>query len=194
MKIKLLLFALLSASLVCVSLFADAKEDQDKAMMDAIMKAAAPGTQHKLLSQMEGTWKATVKTFMDPSKPPDVTEVSCVHKMIMGGRFLQQQCSGQMMNAPWEGTGMTGYDNLKQKYVGTWADSWGTGIMNSEGTETEPGKVITLTSQMQDPMMGVMQLREVLRIVSDKEHVFEMYTTGKDGKEMKMMEITYNKQ
>ena len=194
MKIKILGYVLLSASLICGLLFADAKEDQNKAMMEAMMKAGAPGPQHKFLSQMEGTWKTTVKSYMDPSAPPDVTVVSCVQKMVMGGRFLQQQCTGEMMNAPWEGSGLTGYDNLKQKYIATWADNWGTGIMMSEGTETEPGKAITLTGQMQDPMMGAMQIREILRVVSDKQHVFEMYTTGKDGKEVKMMDITYDKQ
>ena len=192
MKIKFLLFILLSASLACVSLFADAKEDQNKAMMEAMMKASAVGPQHKFLSQMEGTWKATVKSYMDPTAPPSVDTVNCVNKMIFGGRFLQQQCNGQFMNAPWEGMGLTGYDNLTQKYVSTWADSMGTGIMSSEGTQTD-SKIITMTGNMNDPTMGLMKVREVVRVNSDKEYVFEMYTTGKDGKEVKMMDITYNK-
>lgn len=190
---KVLFFALLSACLVCGSLFADAKEDQMK-QMEAMQKASAVGPQHKFLSRMEGTWKATVRSYMDPSAPPDTSNVSCTNKMIFGGRFLQQQCSGQFMNSAWEGMGLTGYDNTSQKYVSTWADSMGTGIMSSEGTESEPGKTVTLSAEYNDPMMGPMKFREVLRLNSDKEYVFEMYTTGKDGKEAKMMDITYNRQ
>lgn len=195
MTIKSFFLALLSACLMCGSLLADAKEDQMKQMTEAMQKASAVGPQHKFLSRMEGTWKATVRSYMDPTAPPDVSStVTCTNKMILGGRFLQQQCSGQFMNAPWEGTGMTGFDNTSQKYVSTWADSMGTAIMNSEGTESEPGKALSMTSSMNDPMMGPMTLREVLRLNNDKEYVFEMYTTGKDGKEMKIMDITYNRQ
>ena len=32
-----------------------------------------------------------------------------------------------------KGTGIEGYDNGKKKFVGTWMDNMGTGIMMSEG-------------------------------------------------------------
>ena len=42
----------------------------EKAAMDAMMKAGAPGDAHKKLEAMTGTWDAKVTSWMAPGKPP----------------------------------------------------------------------------------------------------------------------------
>lgn len=192
MKVKVFVFCFIFA-VFSASVFADTPSADQKAAMDAMMKMGAPGEQHKWLATFEGKWNINVKSWMDPSKPPETSTGTCESKMVMGGRFLHQECTGSMMGMPFNGMGITGYDNQKKKYIGTWMDNFGTQIMWSEGTETEPGKAITMTSQMEDPMMGPMQIREVLRVTNPNQYVFEMYGTAKEGKEAKMMEITYTR-
>jgi hypothetical protein len=114
-------------------------------------------------------------------------------KMLLGGRYLQQEFAGEMMGSPYNGIGFTGYDNHTRKYVSTWMDSMSTGLMYFEGTAGADGKTITQTARYDDPVQGPMQWRTVTRIVDDNTFLFEMYSTGKSGKEVKMMEITYTR-
>ncbi|MCI0568906.1 MAG: DUF1579 domain-containing protein, partial [Acidobacteria bacterium] len=168
------------------------KMDHD-AMMEAYKKAAAPGEPHKQLASLSGSWTTKTKHWMEPGTPPEETTGSCEQKMVLDGRFLQQECTGEMMGSPFTGIGITGYDNLTKKYVTTWMDSQGTGIFVMEGTGSADGKTITQKGSHADPMGGRMHHRAVTKIVDDNTEIFEMYGSGKNGKEMKMMEITYTR-
>ena len=46
---------------------------EQQAMMDAWMKLATPGEAHKKLNQLVGSFDATVKLWMAPGAPPEVT-------------------------------------------------------------------------------------------------------------------------
>jgi hypothetical protein len=173
------------------------KKQEDKmdmrAMMEVYTKLATPGAPHKVLASMEGSWNTKIKSWMEPNKPPMESTGTCEQKMLLGGRFLQQEFSGDMMGTPFTGIGVTGYDNHTKKYVSTWMDSMGTAILVFEGTASADGKTITQEARYDDPLKGPMKWRSVTRIVDDNTHVFEMYGTDKKGKEEKMMEITYTR-
>ena len=166
-----------------------------KAMMEKMMKAATPGPQHEMLKKMAGEWNAKVTSQMDPSQPPQVENSTSTLTMLMDGRYCQEVTSGQMMGQPFSGMGLTGYDNVIGKYVSTWVDNMGTGIMTSTGTADATGKVITWIGTMSDPMTGkVSKSRMVTTIVDDDHHTFEMYGTPPGAKkEVKMMTIEYSR-
>jgi hypothetical protein len=169
-------------------------EAEMKAMMETYAKLATPGERHKQLEALAGDWNTTTKSWMDPSQPPMESKGSCEQKMILGGRFLKAKCTGEMMGNEFTGIGMTAFDNHTKKYQETWMDSMGTAIYYLEGPAGPDPKVITAHGSYDDPMEGPMKLRSVTRIVDNNTHVFEMYGTGKNSKEMKMMEITYTRQ
>ena len=173
------------------------KKQEDKmdmqAMMEVYTKLATPGAPHKVLASMAGSWNTKIKSWMEPNKPPMESTGTCEQKMLLGGRFLQQEFTGDMMGSPFNGIGVTGYDNHTKKYVSTWMDSMGTAILVFEGTASADGKTITQESRYDDPIKGPMKWRSVTKIVDDNTHVFEMYETDKRGKEEKMMEITYTR-
>ena len=164
-----------------------------QAMMDIYAKLGTPGAPHKVLASMAGSWITKIKSWMEPDKPPMESTGTSEQKMVLGGRFLQQDFAGEMMGSPFTGIGVTGYDNHTKKYVSTWIDSMGTAILFFEGTASADGKTITQESHYDDPIKGPMKWRSVTRIVGDNNHVFEMYSTDKRGKEEKMMEITYTR-
>ena len=164
-----------------------------QAAMEVYRKLGTPGAPHKLLASMAGGWSAKIKSWMGPDTPPMEWMGSCEQKMLLGGRFLQQEFAGEMPVGSYHGIGFTGYDNHTLKYVSTWMDSMSTGIMVFEGTAGADGKTITQTARFDDPVQGPMQWRSVTRIVDGKNFVFEIYSTGKSGKEEKMMEITYTR-
>ncbi len=165
-----------------------------KAMEEIMMKAAMPGANHERLKKLEGQWNLTARWSMDPSQPMQEAKSTAVVRAIMDGRYFQEEVTGEMMGRPFNGVGITGYDNVLKKYVSSWIDNMGTGIMTSEGTADETGKLIQWTGQSADPTTGKLaKYRMVTRFVDDNKHVFEMYGPGPNGKEAKMMEITYER-
>ncbi len=164
-----------------------------QAMMEVYAKLATPGEPHKLLAGMEGNWNAKIKSWTEPDKPPMESGGTCEQKMLLGGRFLQQEFTGYMMGNPFTGIGVTGYDNHTKKYVSTWMDSMSTAILVFEGTASADGKTITQESHYDTPIKGPLKWRSVTKVMDDNTWSFEMYETDKSGKEEKMMEITYTR-
>ncbi len=160
--------------------------------MTAMMKLAQPGAAHKALEAMAGTWKATVKTFSGPGEPA-VSEGTSVNRMILGGRYLEQRFQSTMMQQPFEGYGLTGYDNVTHRYTYLWVDNMGTSMMAGSGDMDEAGRALTMTASVPGPDGQPMNVRMVTTIVNAGRHVFSMYgQTG--GNEQLMMEITYTRQ
>jgi hypothetical protein len=191
--------ALAAGLAVAGATFAEAQEKKapaappdQKAMMDAMQKAGAPGEAHKKLDAIVGTFDTKVSMFMDPSKPPDVSTGTSVNTWVLGNRFVEMKYQGTFMGQPFSGIGYQGYDNVQKKYIGTWMDSAGTAMMNSSGTMT--GNVMTTSSMMADPMSGKMEKITSKVTVADNDHYkMEMWGTAPDGKNYKMMEIAYTR-
>lgn len=166
----------------------------EKAMMEAWAKVATPGEAHKMLAMSVGTWDTTVKSWWQPGAPPMESKGTAENRMIMGGRFLEGRFTGTMMDMPFEGLGYTGYDNYKKKYVNTWMDNMGTGIVTGLGTGDPSGKTVTFTGEMDDPMEGKTKpYKNTITMVDNDHHTFEMWCPGPDGKMAKMMEIHYTR-
>jgi hypothetical protein len=194
--VTLLALALVVA---CVAIAQDApkmdKAAQQKAAMDAMMKAATPGDAHKKLAPMVGTFDAKIKMWMEPGAAPMESSGKAVNEWVLGGRFVQQKFDGTVMGQPFSGIGYTGYDNVKHTYVGTWMDSMSTGVMSSSGGDPDPsGKRWNFNASMMDPMSGeAMNIEERMTIVDNDHQIFEMYGPGPDGGMFKTMEITYTR-
>ncbi len=170
----------------------EGKMDQ-QAMMEAYQKLATPGEPHKQLAGLAGSWTTQTKEWMEPGKPPVESTGSVEMKMLLDGRFLQQEFTGNMMGQPYAGVGISGYDNLRKRYVTTWIDTMGTGIFMMEGTASADRKTITLRGQHDVPGGGRMTHRAVWKISDTNTHTFEMYGSHRGAKEMKMMEIIYTR-
>ncbi|MBA2585740.1 MAG: DUF1579 domain-containing protein [Chthoniobacterales bacterium] len=172
-------------------------------MMGQMMELSKLNENHKLLAGLAGTWSYTVKMWMspDPAAPPSESKGTAVRKPIMNGRYFTMDVSGKMqMPGPdgkmkdmeFKGTSIEAYDNVKQKFVSTWADNMSTGIMMSEGTYDPATKTFTYTGEME--MMPGMKskVREVVKITDSNHHAFEFYE-DRGGQEAKTMEINYTR-
>jgi hypothetical protein len=165
--------------------------DEMAKMMAEMEKAATPGVEHKALVEMAGNWTSAGKMYMDPTKPPTESKGTEECKAILGGRFLECTYKGQMMGKPFEGIGVSGYDNMKKKYVMTWKDNMGTMILYTEGTGDAKSR--TYTGEETMPNGQKRPFRWVIKIDSKDKHSMEMYAPGMDGKEAKQMEIVYTR-
>ena len=171
--------------------------------MQKMMEMSKLNENHKLLTDSVGSWSYTVKMWMngDPSSKPDISKGTATRKAIMDGRFVVMDVTSKMdmpgpdgkpMSMTFKGHGLEGYDNVKKKFVGTWMDNMGTGIMMSEGDYDPATKTFTYNSEM-EPMPGMKTaVREVLKI-TDKDHMtFEWYE-NRGGQSVKTMQIDYTR-
>ncbi len=169
------------------------KQKDPQAMMEIYQKMATPGEPHKLFATLAGSWTTTNKEWMEPGKPPTESTGTAEMKMLLDGRFLYQEFTGNMMGQPFSGVGIDAYDNMTKKYTTAWMDTMGTGIFMMEGTASADGKTITLKGSHPEPGGGRMSHRAVWKIVDGNTQTFDMYGTHHDGKEMKVLEIIYTR-
>jgi hypothetical protein len=169
------------------------KTSDMESMFAVYQELATPGAPHKLLAEMAGRWSVKSRWWMDPHEPPMESTGDSEQKMILDGRFLQQDFSGEMMGGAFSGIGFTGYNNHNGKFVSIWMDSMGTGIYYFEGSAGSDGRTITQTCSYDDPVRGPLVWRSVTRILDGDRLEFDMYTTDSSGKEDKMGEMTYTR-
>jgi len=152
---------------------------------------------------MDGTWDYTVKMWMngDPTTKPQESKGTATRKSIMGGRFVTMDVKGKMQmpgadgkmkDMEFTGMGIDAYDNAKQKFVGSWVDNMGTGIMMSEGTYDAATKTFTYTGEYQMTPTMNQKIKEVLKIADSNHMTFEWFE-DRGGKEAKTMQIDYTK-
>ena len=177
-------------------------EDMQK-MMTQMMELSKLNENHKLLADLAGTWSYTVKMWMnpDPNAKPEESKGTAVRKPMMDGRFFVVDVTGKMempgadgkkKEMTFKGMGIEGYDNVKKKFVGTWMDNMGTGVMMSEGDYDPATKTFTYASEYEAIPGMKTKIREVVKIVDKDHHSFEWYE-DRGGKEAKTMEIHYTR-
>jgi hypothetical protein len=167
---------------------------QEQAMMEAWMKAATPGAAHQRIMKLAGTFNVKSQFRMGPDAPEQSSEGKTVNTVILNGRFLQGDFSGQMMGQPFKGMYLMGFDNLRQQYVSAWADDMSTSLMHGFGTIDDTGKTITWTFDYLDPMtQKPAQQRHVTTIESDDRYIYEIFDKTPDGKEFRSVLLTYER-
>lgn len=174
---------------------APAMSPEQQAMMAAWQKASTPGPQHaRLAEHFAGTWDTTISFWMDPAGEPMVETGTTTSTGVLGGRQIRMDYSGRFMGQPFEGIGYTGYDNVRGKYTGTWADNMSTSTMLSEGEYDDATRTYTFRGLATDPMRPDAQVpvRETIRIVDPDHHVMEMFESH-EGKEALTMRIEYRR-
>ena len=133
-------------------------------MMKQRMEIAKLNENHKMLAIADGTWTFIDTMWMDvdPGEKPEKSRWNAFENRSWAAG-TSDGCDWQHENArrrwqnenrTFKGHGMEGYDNVKKKFVGTWMDNMGTGIMMSEGDYDPATKTFTYTSEM-EPMPGM---------------------------------------
>ncbi len=169
-----------------------AKEVDQDAMMKAYMEMIALTDEHKNMGEMVGTYKSVQKFWMTPGGEAMKSEGKMTTKALMDGRYFQSDYEGNSMGAPFYGMSLAAYDKAKKKYVTTWIDNMGTGIMMFEGTMVDD-KLIQYAKYL-NPMTGKMEKHKMVIYPTDKGHNMEYYTPSMtDGQIYKSMEIEYTK-
>ena len=172
-RILIAAFAL-SLSLMPASLLAQQSKDQP-----AEPAADDPGPMHQRLGELAGTWEVAIQYKLgDKVHNGDAT---CEAKLILDGRFLQQDYHSLFQGKPFHVMQILGFDNQKKKFVELMMDTMGTGILHNEGDISADGKVITNEGESRDPTTKKpFKLRTVYTFADHDHFTLEWYEV-KDG-------------
>ena len=165
---------------------------EEKAMMEAYEKAGATGPQHAMMAKSTGDYALQIKSWNEPGTEPSESTGSATRTMILGGRRITEKMQATVMGQSFVGHGMNGYDNVTGRYWSTWNDSMSTGVMVSDGSCNEAG-VCEFTGSWHDPITKKKVASRMVIKPTDDGEFFEMFGPGPDGKEAKMMEVTYTR-
>ncbi|MGO8698243.1 MAG: DUF1579 domain-containing protein [Limisphaerales bacterium] len=170
-------------------------------MTAAMMELAQPGENHKLLERTVGIWTYKAKWWTSPQAAPMEFGGTCSTKSVMDGRYFISEVNGKMSvpgpdgkpaEMQFKGMGTDGYDNAKKKYVASWIDNFGTGIMMMEGTYDPATKAVTYRGE-EEPLPGMkIKVRQIVKTTDDDHRSIEFFE-DRSGTEVKTMEITYTR-
>jgi Protein of unknown function (DUF1579) len=186
-----------SLALVAATPWQDAKAKDGAGMpsaddMAAMMKFGTPGPMHADLAKQVGKWTVTGEWIMDPAAPPTKTSGTAEFKMILGGRYIMQELSSTSSWGPFNGVGVTGYNNGTGKFEDVWMDDMSTAIFNCTGEMK--GDVASFAGDMYDPITKSMsKMRYDIKHSGADEFTMDMYCTSAGKPEFKCMTLNYKR-
>jgi hypothetical protein len=159
------------------------------AAMQEMMKRMMPGDGHTIFARMAGKWTNTIKIWSStsPTAPPIESTSQSESKLILGGRFVQEEASGSVMRMPMQRMSILGYDNLTKVYTLIFYSNMETATNIATGKLEADGKTLTLRGEFQEPQ-GKYGFKNIVRMESDDVHIFESYRVMPDGTELKLIE------
>lgn len=91
--------------------------------------------EHLRLASFVGEWEGTTKTWFEPDIVGDESPITGKMSLILGGRFILQEYSGELSGKPLQDVAIIGFDLATNKFQAAWVDSFhmSTAIMLSEG-------------------------------------------------------------
>ena len=163
------------------------------ASVDAQIPSPAP--EMDVLKRDVGEWDCEIRTWSAPGAEPMVTKGKESSRML-GGHWLITDFEGNMMGLDFKGHGTYGYDSGKKKYIGTWVDSMGPYMMQTEGTYDTETETLTVAGEAPGPDGKSTFTYTMVTRYKGKNRVMTMFMQPKgsgDDQKMKFFEITYTK-
>lgn len=164
-------------------------------IMRLMVEAGTPGENHEWLMKMVGSWTTNSTMWMGgPDSPPVTGEGTAEFEATLGGRYLWQEFHGNFMGQPYEGRGISGYDNFRKRFFDIWFDSMSTSAFTMYGHLDATGKIKTMVGEMDEP--GLRQVGKIARFVMTFESDDRMVLSAYDlavGPDAKVMEIAYTR-
>ena len=121
-------------------------------------------------------------------------KATCEAKLILGGRFLQQEYTSQLQGEPFHVLQLLGYDNARKKSIEIMFDNLGTSVRHNEGTVSDDGKVFTNSSEAaRFPRPESRTSCTVTTIIDEDNFTLEWFRSDDGGKEAKVVAMSHTR-
>ena len=160
-------------------------------MSEEMMAAAEPVLEHAELAKGAGAWDVKCHIYMKPGADPIPMQATASAETVLGGRYLRQEFSGEMMGEPFDAILYVGYDTLQGEYVAVWMDNMTCWPTLSRGVEDAEG-AIDLGGSLHDPATPAGRpFRYVNKPLGEDKALVEFHDTLPDGTGFLVMEMLY---
>ncbi|MGH9730024.1 MAG: DUF1579 family protein [Candidatus Acidiferrales bacterium] len=134
----------------------------------AVAEAAQPGPIHAQLMKRAGKY-TTAMLFSAPGAEPQESTGTATLKPILGGRFLEEENSGESLGEPSAGLRLYGYNNGSKQYEAIWIYTGSTACLVLDGASDDNGKTVRYTGAFIGPN-GAKQTIRVIVEQQDADH------------------------
>jgi hypothetical protein len=151
----------------------------------------APEPDHKsaVFEKDVGTWDAEVEVRPGPGAEPQRSRGITTNKLVAGAWLV----SDYQAESGFAGHGIYGFDQTKNKYVGTWVDSMRRFLVIAEGEWNESEKKMTYRGEAQMPDGRKLKWREETTTIDPDTQIFRSFMPLLDGSDFEMMTVKYRR-
>lgn len=165
--------------------------DAQQKAMQALAEAATPGPIHAQLMKRAGDY-TTVETYSMPGVEPQQSTGTAKLKSILGGRFLEEENSGDSFGQPYAGLRLYGYNNGSKQYEAIWIYNGSTAFLVLDGTSDDNGKTVRYSGAFLGPG-GERQTLRVTITQQDEDHFTVKLLGEAPGGAMSTLETVYTR-
>lgn len=165
--------------------------DAQQKAMQALAEAAQPGPAHAQLMKRAGDY-ATTTTYSAPGVEPQQSSGKATLKSILGGRFLEEENSGDSFGQPYVGLRLYGYNNGSKQYEAIWIYNGSTAFLVLDGTSDDNGKTVRYSGAFLGPG-GERQTLRVSITQQDGDHFTVKLLGEAPGGAMSTLETVYTR-
>lgn len=132
-----------------------------------------PSKEHEFLKKNLGDRTGQMKMWVQgPDSDPLVMPFKETNTAILNGFWVETKFE----TGPYHGRGMSGFDPIKKKYIGTWTNNMSPSISVMEGTFDEESNELTMEFRDYDEMTGKLtDMKSVTSFVPGKPETMTMY-------------------
>ena len=148
----------------------------------------SPAEPHAAFPALVGSWGGPTKLWLDPSKPPEESQLELSVELILGGRWLSLSYRSFAFGGPHAGQMLLGFHNDAGQHELAWVDSSHTGsaIMWCSGKRREDGVIDVLGSYYGDGERW--GWRTLIRSAGENALAIEAFNVTPQGEEQRAME------
>lgn len=143
----------------------------------------------EVLAADAGRWVAAVEVRPERGAPAQTSEGTLVCRMC--GPWLVSDFKNE--TSGFEGHGISGWDSVHGRYVGTWVDPLRRGLVVMQGRWDVATRTMTFVGEMTRPDGSRMRWREVTERPEDDVRWFRSFVPSPDGGEFEVMTVRYKR-
>ena len=151
-----------------------------------------PGPIHEKLAKLAGEYTFVTKFRPQPNAEPQETSGTATLSMMLDGRFLREENSGEMLGQKYRGVRVYGYNSDVKRFEGVWMYTGSVAMMNLVGKSDDEGKSVNWVAEA-ETANGKMKLDVITRVVDEDHFVVEMIAKLPNGEKGPAFESTYTR-